>query len=255
MREAKEGRWALVGGGSGGIGRAIAKALAEDGWNVAATYRSNREGAEETGRRVKAAGGESRLVEVDLTDAAASTGAVDALAAEVPLAGAVYAAGPRIPFKYFSQFTDEDFSRVLDADVRACFNLLRPAVPHLREHEGAVIALSTQAVARYAKRDALSSIPKSAVEGIVKAIAVEEGRYGVTANTIGVGMLEGEGMWESMQEEGHYDEETLAIAARATPMRRFGSPEDIAGLARFLMSPEANWITGQTIYVDGGYSV
>lgn len=255
MEAAKESQWALVGGGSGGIGRAISKALAEGGWNVAVTFKSNEEGARATASRVEAAGGEARTLPVDLTDAAATAAAVDGLAAEVDLNGLVYAAGPRIPLDYFSNFTAEQFSDVVDADLKACFNLLRPGAQHLREGEGSVIALSTQAVARYAKRDSLSSIPKSAVEGIVKAIAVEEGRYGVTANTIGVGMIEGEGMWESMNESGHYTEAMLDAAMAATPMRRFGTPEDIARLARFLMSEEAAWITGQTIYVDGGYSV
>lgn len=255
MEDAAQGRWALVGGGSGGIGRAISKALAEAGWSIAATYHSNRDGALETIARVEAVGGTGRAIGVDLTNAEETRTAISELAAEVPLGAAIYAAGPRIPFRYFSQFEDGDFERVLDQDVRAAYNLFRPSVAHLREHRGSVIAMSTQAVARYAKRDALSSIPKSAIEAIVKSIAVEEGRFGITANTIGVGMLEGEGMWESMIAEGHYDDATLEVAKRATPMRRFGTPEDIAALARFLVSPEAAWITGQTIYVDGGYSV
>lgn len=255
MEDAAQGRWALVGGGSGGIGRAISKALAEAGWNIAATYHSNREGALETIARVEAAGATGRAIGTDLADDEETATAIEELAAEVPLGAAIYAAGPRIPFRYFSQFDSADLERVLSLDVRACFNLLRPSIAHLREHQGSVIALSTQAVARYAKRDALSSIPKSAIEGIVKAIAVEEGRFGINANTIGVGMLEGEGMWESMRAEGHYDEATLEVALQATPMKRFGTPEDIAYLARFLTSPEGAWITGQTIYVDGGYSV
>ncbi|MGE0066320.1 MAG: SDR family NAD(P)-dependent oxidoreductase [Solirubrobacterales bacterium] len=248
-------RWALVGGGSGGIGRAISKALAEGGWNVAVTFNSNEAGALETVSRVELAGGEARTLQVDLADGSATAAAVDDLAGAVDLSGLVYAAGPRIPMDYFSNLGHEQFSRIVDIDLKGCFNLLQSGVRHLREREGSVIALSTQAVARYAKRDSLSSIPKSAVEGIVKAIAVEEGRYGVTANTIGVGMLEGEGMWESMNESGHYTEAVLAAAMAATPMRRFGSPEDIARMARFLMSEEAAWVTGQTIYVDGGYSV
>jgi NAD(P)-dependent dehydrogenase (short-subunit alcohol dehydrogenase family) len=255
MANHEEARWALVGGGSGGLGRAIAKALAEDGWNVAVAYNSNREGAEETAHRVEAAGGEARKFAVDLGDPEASAALVSELAGEVALAGLVYAAGPRIPYAYFSELDAAQFRRVLELDVQACFNLLQPGLPHLREHNGSVVALSTQAVARYAKRDSLSSIPKSAVEGIVKAIAAEEGRYGVTANTIGVGMIEGEGMWESNWESGNYDERTLGAALASTAMRRFGSPEDIANLARFLLSPQAAWITGQTINVDGGYSV
>jgi 3-oxoacyl-[acyl-carrier protein] reductase len=255
MEAVEQRRWALVGGGSGGIGRAISKALAEGGWNVAVSFRGNEEGAQTTVSRVEAAGGEARTLQMDLTDGPGTAAAVDGLADEVDLNGLVYAAGPRIPLDYFSNFTAQQFSDVIDADLKGCFNLLQPGVKHLREGEGSVIALSTQAVAQYAKRDSLSSIPKSAVEGIVKAIAVEEGRYGVTANTIGVGMLEGEGMWESMSESGHYTEAMLDAAMAATPMRRFGSPDDIARLARFLMSREAAWITGQTIYVDGGYSI
>jgi 3-oxoacyl-[acyl-carrier protein] reductase len=254
MEDEQLRRWALVGGGSGGIGRAISKELAEHGWNVAVTFNSNEEGALETVARVERAGGDARTLRIDLADGAATAAAVDELAATVELSGLVYAAGPRIPMDYFSNFSHAEFSRVVDIDLKGCFNLLQSGVRHLREREGSVIALSTQAVARYAKRDSLSSIPKSAVEAIVKAIAVEEGRYGVTANTIGVGMLEGEGMWESMNESGHYTEAVLAAAMAATPMRRFGTPEDIARMARFLMSADAAWVTGQTIYVDGGYS-
>jgi 3-oxoacyl-[acyl-carrier protein] reductase len=247
-------RWALIGGGSGGIGRAIATALAQDGWNLAFTYRSNRDGADETMRRVEAAGGAARAFALDLSDAHATQMLIDELATEVALAGLVYAAGPQISFAYFSELSSDEFRRVIDNDLHACFNLLRPGLRHLREHRGTVVALSTQAVARFAKRDSLSSIPKSAVEGIVKAIAVEEGRYGVTANAIGVGLLEGEGMWEFNVESGNFDQRTLDAALATTPTRRFGAPEDIADLACFLMSPKAAWITGQMINVDGGYS-
>jgi NAD(P)-dependent dehydrogenase (short-subunit alcohol dehydrogenase family) len=76
MRAAKESQWALVGGGSGGIGRAISEALAEGGWNVAVTFKSNEEGARATVSRVEAAGGEARTLQVDLTDAATTAAAV-----------------------------------------------------------------------------------------------------------------------------------------------------------------------------------
>lgn len=254
MPKASEVRWALVAGGSGGIGRAIAKALAEDGWNLAITYRSNHDGAAETAVRVERAGASARLLQIDLRDTEDCAAMVSGLAAEVRLAGLVYAAGPRIPYRYLSEVDAAELRGVLEGDVLACFNLVRPAIPALREHRGSFVALTTQAVARHAKRDSLSSVPKSAVEGIVKAIAVEEGRYGISANAIGVGMIEGEGMWESNWDSGNYDRRTLDAAMGSIPLGRFGSPEDVAGLARFLLSPEGAWISGQTINVDGAYS-
>jgi NAD(P)-dependent dehydrogenase (short-subunit alcohol dehydrogenase family) len=244
-----------VGGGSGGIGRAICRALAAGGWNIALTYNRRREPAQEIAEEITRAGGGAYAVQLDLTDADATSRAVDEVADHGELSGLVYAAGPVIAMDYVSNLTPGQFARILDIDLKGAINLLQPAIKHLRANTGTLVALSTQAVARYAKQDALSTVPKAAVEAFVRAIAVEEGRYGVTANVIGVGMLEGEGMWDTMHQTGAYTEPLLAAARAATPMRRFGRPEDVAALTRFLMSDQASWITGQTICVDGGYSV
>jgi 3-oxoacyl-[acyl-carrier protein] reductase len=83
--------------------------------------------------------------------------------------------------------------------------------------------VTTPAVERYPKRDLLSSAPKAAVQAIVRGIASEEGRYGVRANCVAVGLLEGEGMWDMLIERGDYTEEALAIAKRNIPLRRPGS--------------------------------
>ena len=247
-------RWAVVVGGSGGLGSAVCSALAEHGWNVAVTYRGNADGAEGAASAVRDRGRLARVVQLDLHDDVASARVVDELAADVGLSGLVYAAGPRIRLDYISKLETHEFSSAIDADVKGCFNVLRPSLRHLRECQGAIVALSTQAATRYAKRDGLSSIPKSAVEAMIRAVAVEEGRYGVRANTVGVGMIEGGGMWDFMHAAGEFSREMLDTALASTPMRRFGSAVDIAHLVRFLLSDDAGWITGQTICVDGGYS-
>jgi NAD(P)-dependent dehydrogenase (short-subunit alcohol dehydrogenase family) len=247
-------RWVLVGGGSGGIGRAICRQLADDGWNVALTYYRGKDSAAAALEEIGRTGREARAFQVDLTDAEQAATVVRDAASLGNLAGVVYAAGPSMAMDYIANLDPGAFAQSVDIDIKGCFNLVRPALGHLRESKGSVIALSTQATARYAKKNLLSSAPKAAIENIVKGIAVEEGRFGVRANTLAVGVLEGEGAWEKLLASGAYTEALLKAAKAAIPLGRFGTPDDIAATVRFLLSDAAAWITGQTIYVDGGYS-
>lgn len=248
-------RWAYIAGASGGIGRAISDQLARDGWNIAVGFHSNEAGAEDTAEIVRAHGGEAELVRADLADSHQTQEGIDKLFSDRALHGVVCAAGPHLHQRFISQQSPEVFGATIDADLKGFYNLAFATLDRMRESQGAYLAMVTPALRRYAKADILSAGPKAGVEILVKGLAVEEGRFGVRANAIGPGVVEGEGMWGKLMENGDYTESGLEKAKQHTPLRRFGTVEDIAHAASFLMSDHANWITGQTLFVDGGYSV
>lgn len=233
---------ALVVGGSGGLGQAIAALLAERGAVVATTYRTHR----------PAAGPSYAL---DLTDHAAAAAVVDQVVADHGgLHTLVYAAGPHIPMTHLSRVEPAAMAAQLAADAAGFFAVVQPALPHLRDARGSIVAVTTAATARFPVRDGLSSAPKAAVEAIVRGLAAEEGRYGVRANSVGPGMLT-DGMAARLIESGELSDEALAVTRRNIPLGRFGNAADIAEAVCFLASDRAGFISGQKLDVDGGYSV
>ena len=114
--------------------------------------------------------------------------------------------------------------------------------------------MTSAATDRYAIRDGLSAGPKAAIETLIKALAAEEGRFGVRANAVGPGMLS-DGMAERLMTEGHYSERDLEVATSNIALRAFGTAADVAEAVCFLVSERAGYISGQVLNVDGGYSL
>ncbi|NLY95254.1 MAG: SDR family oxidoreductase [Myxococcales bacterium] len=246
---------ALVVGGSGGIGRAIAEGLAAAGSPVALTYRTRPEAAETLAREIEARGGSAAAFAVDL----ARGDSVEALVAAVRerfgvIHTVVHAAGSKIDQPYVSETREEDWVATMDADANGFFRVVRASLPALRESRGSIVLLSSAGLARHPQGDVLSVAPKGAAEALVRAVAREEGRFGVRANAVRVGIVEA-GMFRELVARGELDERYLDAARRNIALRRFGEVREVVDVVVFLASTKASYVTGQAIAVDGGFSV
>ncbi|MBH0781674.1 SDR family NAD(P)-dependent oxidoreductase [Nocardia bovistercoris] len=246
---------ALVLGASGGLGRAIARMLLDRGSDVALTYHRAAHRLEPVLKTAAELGRTARTWQLDLTDAPLTATVVDRVAAELDgIHTLVYAAGPHVPMVHLSRVAPADLADQLLSDTAGFFAAAHAALPHLRAARGSIVAVTSAATARYPVRDGLSATPKAAVESLIRAIAAEEGRFGVRANSVGPGMTL-DGMAERLIGAGDLDEHALDVARGNIPLRRFGDAEDIAEAVCFLASDRADFISGQKLDVDGGYGV
>lgn len=247
---------ALVVGGSGGLGQAICAALAEAGSDVALTYNRNEAAARETADAVEAVGRQAAVRQLSLEDDEAVAACVAAVAGAFgAIHTVVYASAPgqtHVDQGYAIDVSPAEWRALMNADTNGFFTLARASLPHLRESRGAIVALSTTAVRRTIKRNVASAVPKAGVEALVRAIAKEEGRYGVRANCVAPGMIDtplAERIFAGLP-DGAREGWLREIA-----LRRLGAAQEIADAVLFLASPRAAYISGQVLTVDGGYGI
>lgn len=241
---------AVVTGGSGGIGAAIARRFVSAGVKVAVTYRSTH-----PDDLLAELGSSAEAHHLDVRDDAAARALADDLSwRHGGVHSVVHSAGPHVPMIHLSRVSVEQFARQVDEDLVGFFTVATAFLPALRESSGSLTVVTSAATRRYPLRDGLSAAPKGGVEALARGLAAEEGRFGVRVNSVGPGML-WDGMSARLMASGDLDQRALDAAMSNIPLRRFGSADDIAHAVVFLSSPQAGFITGQKLDVDGGFGV
>lgn len=244
MNGSLAGRTAVVTGAGSGIGRATARRLARDDAAVA-VWDINGESAIETAELITEAGGRAIAVAVDCSDKAAiAAAAAQSREAFGPLTILVNGAAI-VGFTSYLDITDDAWDRMIAVNLRGPHLVCRQIIPDMLEQKwGRIINLTSSSIQMGASHLAHYMAAKGGVFGLTKALAVEFGGTGITANMIPPGSID-----TPMLRNGGPD---LDAHGAAAPVKRIGQPEDIAAAVAFLASAEASYMTGQTISVNGG---
>lgn len=244
MSKRLEGKTAFVTGGSRGIGAAIARRLAADGAKVAITYTKGADAAASVVKAIESAGGRAIAIQAEAADASAVKAAVEKTVATFGgLDVLVNNAGTAIP-KKFEEATLEEFDRVIDINIRGTFIATQAALKHMN-NGGRIISIGSCVGERMMTPGLVSyAATKGAIKMFTQGLAREVGDRGITVNNIQPGPIDTDlnpaaGDWATPQKAN-------------TALNRYGSVNDIAAMVAFVAGPEASYITGESLTVDGG---
>jgi NAD(P)-dependent dehydrogenase (short-subunit alcohol dehydrogenase family) len=241
-----------VTGGSRGIGRAIALALAEAGADVAINYRRDEDAAKETVAAIQAAGVQGGAFAAPVGDVEATAALADAVARDFgPVDIFVHSAGIASRGQDVASTEVDEVERLFRVHALGAFVLAQHLVPAMRERErGDVIMISSAATTYMAGYSAPYNMAKSALEALAWTLAKEERRHGIRVNVVAPGLVETE-MGRRMV-KGAMGVEDIHTLDAASPFGHVCTPEEVAAVVRFLVSDEGGYVNGQRINVDGG---
>ncbi|WP_100444093.1 3-oxoacyl-ACP reductase FabG [Glycomyces xiaoerkulensis] len=244
-------RTAIVTGAARGIGAATARRLAADGHAVAVLDLAEDQ-ARATADAITADGGRAIAVGVDVADEQAVAAAVERVATELGAPSILVNNAGILRDNLLFKMSADDWDSVLTVHLRGAFLMSRAVQSHMVEARwGRIVNLSSTSA--LGNRGQINySAAKSGMQGLTKTLAIELGKFGVTANAVAPGFIETEMTRATAERVGVPFEDFVAAAAKETPVGRSGRPEDIAGAVAYFCSEEAGFVSGQVLYVAGG---
>ncbi len=242
---------ALVTGGSRGIGAAIVRGLARDGYRPVFTYHERRDEADGLAASLRDAGcdalalacdvGQADRIESLVADTLSACGRIDVL---------VNNAGVHVPNVFFADLEDADWTHVIEVNLTAPYRLARAVLPVMRRQGGGhIVNLSSNVTQRMPAGYGVYAVSKAGLDALTRILAKEEGRHGIRVNGVAPGPIRTDMLQQSLDALG----ETRANAfIQSITLGRMGEPEEIASVVSFLLSDAASYMTGQIVYVNGG---
>ncbi len=246
-----ETRTAIVTGAARGIGAAIAERLAQDGFQVA-VLDLDESACQQVVERITAAGGKGLGVGCDVSNEDAVNAAVERVANELGAPTVLVNNAGVLRDNLIFKMTADDWDTVINVHLRGSFLMTRAVQAYMtKEKYGRIVNLSSTS-AQGNRGQVNYSAAKAGLQGFTKTLAIELGKFGVTANAIAPGFIVTDMTAATAERVGMDFEEFQKAAATQIPVARVGRPEDIANTASFLVSEGAGFVSGQVIYVAGG---
>jgi len=251
MMKEFSGKTTLVTGGSRGVGAAIALEFARRGANIGLVYRTRTDLADVVAKEIEETGAKVLPLQADVADASAAANAVAQTIEEFgSLDILAHSAGAPVNWTVVRDHDAGEWSEFIHNDLVGAFNMIQSAVRHMHENRaGVVIAISSIATQMCQARNSQGAAAKAGVEALIRVVAREEGRYGIRANAVAIGLTDTDQAREALAQWG--GEETAKII-NSIPLQRMAMPEEVAAFVAFLASEAGSYFTGKVIQQDGG---
>jgi 3-oxoacyl-[acyl-carrier protein] reductase len=236
---------AIVTGGSRGIGAAVCRRLARDGFGVVVNYAGSKDDAEAVVAEITAAGGRARAVQGDVSDPAAVRALFDAAEAAFGDVGVLVNNAGMMRLGPLAEVDDATFDRHVAINLKGVFNGLREGARRIADR-GRIVSMSTSVVGTSLPTYGVYAATKAAVEAMSRILAKELGPRGITVNVVAPGPIATDLFLEGK------DQAVIARITSTIPLGRLGRPDDIAGTVSFLVGPDGGWVNGQVVRANGG---